>query len=226
METDAPPAADELAWSAKDSTGLPEKTISAFAASASAAAARGLPLSPRPRPSSIPCIRSSRAAAFRWNDTETNESDIFEYGSTARGRTPRRNWAAPRRSFTCSNTGTRKFADRSLPIYDQLDFLHDRRTLAAKGHKHLVTLRATASAKPAPWGRWTCVYFLLGYAARSGIWRARGLAALRDLVPVAGGACDQIGSAGRGRPATLWAGSISGRDTCEAGAARKKSRAG
>src|SRR3982074_3481512 len=50
---------------------------------------------------------------FRWNDTETNESDTFEYGSTTQGGAPRRTGAAPP-SITCSKTATTSCGSISL----------------------------------------------------------------------------------------------------------------
>jgi len=47
---------------------------------------------------------------FRWNDTETNESDIFEYGSTAEGDAAR-NWRR-----TSIRPGLRPLGSRSISI--------------------------------------------------------------------------------------------------------------
>src|SRR3984893_6022436 len=71
---------------------------------------------------------------FRWNDTETNESDMFEYGPTSEGEAAQ-NW---RRSIFYhmleSGMGELKvdFADRASLDFSLID------ELAAKGHRHLV----------------------------------------------------------------------------------------
>src|ERR1700726_1510197 len=71
---------------------------------------------------------------FRWNDTETNESDMFEYGSTNEGEAAQ-NW---RRSIFYhmleSSLDELKvdFADRASLDFSLID------ELAAKGHRHFV----------------------------------------------------------------------------------------
>src|ERR1700674_3797047 len=71
---------------------------------------------------------------FRWNDTETSESDIFEYGSTGRGDAAK-NW---RHSafYHMLETG---LDELGIDLTDcaSLDFsvIHD---LAAQGHRHFV----------------------------------------------------------------------------------------
>jgi len=59
---------------------------------------------------------------FRWNATETNESDSFEYGSTARV-TPRKTGAVPP-STTCSDTAMTSCG--SISRLRLARFFHDR----------------------------------------------------------------------------------------------------
>jgi len=130
---------------------------------------------------------------FRWNDTDTNESDIFEYGSTAEGDAAQ-NW---RRSpfFHMLEHGHEEL-QIDLADCDQLDFsmIGD---LAAKGHKHLVTF-AHRFGEAGTMGQMDCVYSYWVTRRDEGFGE-QGLAALPRSGPGAG-ACDQIGSAGRGRP--------------------------
>src|ERR1700680_1326063 len=71
---------------------------------------------------------------FRWNDTATNESDMFEYRSTSEGEAAE-NW---RRSlfYYMLETGIGDlkvdFADRGSFEFSLID------ELAEKGHRHLV----------------------------------------------------------------------------------------
>ncbi len=93
---------------------------------------------------------------FRWNDTETNESDMFEYGSTNEGEAAQ-NW---RRSifYYMLESGIEEFkvdfADCASLDFSLID------ELAAKGHRHFVAFvhsfgEAGTSAKPARSARWT-----------------------------------------------------------------------
>ena len=88
---------------------------------------------------------------FRWNDTQTNESDVFEYGST--------------------NEGEAAQAWQNSVFYHMLENGQEEMPIdLADGASHQIQIRArsgrerpqasswpmrTASARPAPWGRWT-----------------------------------------------------------------------
>src|SRR5438045_9225656 len=71
---------------------------------------------------------------FRWNDTETNESDSFEYGSTSEGDAAQ-NW---RRSVFYYML-ERGQEDLTIDLADAASYdfgiIND---LAAKGHKHFI----------------------------------------------------------------------------------------
>ncbi len=117
---------------------------------------------------------------FRWNDTEIDESDIFEYGSTNEGASAE-NW---RRStfHRMLETG----ADEMLiDLADcaSLDFsLIDE--LAAQGHRHFVAF-VHRFGEAGTIGLMDCVYSY--WLTRNALgFGDQGLAALRDLVPVLG----------------------------------------
>src|SRR4051794_26054770 len=118
---------------------------------------------------------------FRWNDAETNESDVFEYGST--------------------NEGEAAEAWRSSIFYHMLENGHEELPvdltnggvapnfkfmgeLAEKGHKHVVAY-VHRFGEAGTMGQMDCVYSYWGTRRAEGF-GAQGLAALRDLVPVLG----------------------------------------
>jgi adenylate cyclase len=117
---------------------------------------------------------------FRWNDAETNESDVFEYGST--------------------NEGEAAEAWRSSIFYHMLESGHEELPLdlvkssshnfkfmgelAEKGHKHLVAY-TNRFGEAGTMGQMDCVYSYWVTRREEGF-GAQGLAALRDLVPVLG----------------------------------------
>jgi adenylate cyclase len=117
---------------------------------------------------------------FRWNDFETNESDIFEYGSSNEG-TAAENW---RRStfYHMLEHGTDEI---SIDLSDiaSLDFsmIED---LAAKGHKHFVAF-VHRFGEAGTMGQMDCLYSTWVTRRAEGFGE-QGLAALRDLVPVLG----------------------------------------
>src|SRR5882762_6362070 len=117
---------------------------------------------------------------FRWNDTETNESDIFEYGSTAEGDAAK-NWQ--RSPFFHMLEHGHEELQIDLADSASLDFsmIGD---LAAKGHKHLVTF-AHRFGEAGTMGQMDCVYSYWVTRRDEGFGE-QGLAALRDLVPVLG----------------------------------------
>jgi adenylate cyclase len=117
---------------------------------------------------------------FRWSDTETNESDIFEYGSTEKGDGAQ-NW---RRSafYHMIEIGLDEFAI-DLSDCASLDFsvIHD---LAAQGHRHFVAF-VHQFGEAGTLGQMDCVYSYWTTRRAEGFGE-QGLAALRDLVPVLG----------------------------------------
>lgn len=117
---------------------------------------------------------------FRWNDTETNESEAFEYGSTSEGDAAK-NW---RRSvfYHMLENGHEELridlGDCASLDFSQID------ELAAKGHRHLVAF-VHRFGEAGTIGQMDCLY---------SYWLTRGsdgfsgqeLSALRDLVPALG----------------------------------------
>ena len=117
---------------------------------------------------------------FRWNDTQTNESDMFEYRSTSEGEAAQ-NW---RRSIFYymleSGVGELKvdFADRASLDFSLID------ELAAKGHRHLVAF-VHGFGESGTLGQMDSVYSYW-VTRRPGGFGELGLSALRDLVPLLG----------------------------------------
>src|SRR6266851_4729772 len=99
---------------------------------------------------------------FRWNDTETNESDMFEYRSTSEGEAAQ-NW---RRSI----------------FYHMLESSLDE--LAAKGHRHFVAF-VHRFGEAGTLGQMDCVYSYW-VTRRADGFGEQGLSALRDLVAALG----------------------------------------
>src|ERR1700692_1068280 len=117
---------------------------------------------------------------FRWNDTETDESDTFEYGPTGEGDAAQ-NW----RRSVFHHMLENGHDDMQIDLADcaSLDFtLID--DLAAKGHRHFVAF-VNRFGEAGTIGQMDCVYsYWLTRDARG--FGEQGLAALRDLVPVLG----------------------------------------
>ncbi len=117
---------------------------------------------------------------FRWNEAETNESDVFEYGSTNEG-TAAQNW---RRSIF-HHMLERDHDEIRIDLADcaKLDFsmIDD---LAAKGHKHLVGF-VHRFGEAGTMGQMDCFYSYW-LTRRDDGFHEQDLAALRDLVPVLG----------------------------------------
>jgi adenylate cyclase len=117
---------------------------------------------------------------FRWNDTETNESDSFEYGSTSEGASAQ-NW---RRSvfYHMLENGHEElridFADRASLDFTKID------DLAAMGHRHFVAF-VHRFGEAGTIGQMDCVYSYW-VTRRADGFGEHGLSALRDLVPVLG----------------------------------------
>ena len=117
---------------------------------------------------------------FRWNDTETNESDTFEYRSTREGDAAQ-NW---RRStfYHMLENGQDELridlADCATLDFSMID------ELAAKGHRHFVAF-VHRFGESGTIGEMDCVYSYWLTRRVEGF-SEQGLSALRDLVPVLG----------------------------------------
>ena len=117
---------------------------------------------------------------FRWNDTETNESDMFEYRSTSEGEAAQ-NW---RRSIFYHMLESSldeleiDFADRASFDFSLID------ELAAKGHRHFVAF-VHRFGEAGTLGQMDCVYSYW-VTRRADGFGEQGLSALRDLVPLLG----------------------------------------
>ena len=117
---------------------------------------------------------------FRWNDTETNESDSFEYGSTAEGDAAQ-SW----KRSTFHHMLEHGHDELRIDLADcaKLDFsMIDE--LAAKGHKHFVAF-VHRFGETGTLGQMDCVYSYW-VTRRDDGFGEEALAALRDLVPVLG----------------------------------------
>jgi adenylate cyclase len=117
---------------------------------------------------------------FRWNDTATNESDAFEYGSTDQGENAQ-NW---RRSvfYHMLENGHQELAlDLAGGAASNFGMIDD---LAAKGHKHFVSY-VHQFGEAGTMGQMDCVYSYWTTRRDEGF-SEQGMAALRDLVPVLG----------------------------------------
>ena len=117
---------------------------------------------------------------FRWNDSETNESEVFEYGSSNEGDAAQ-NW----RRSTFYHLLERGEDEIRIDLGDiaSLDFsmIED---LAAKGHKHFVAF-VHRFGEAGTMGQMDCFYSTW-LTRRDEGFSEQGLAALRDLVPVLG----------------------------------------
>jgi adenylate cyclase len=117
---------------------------------------------------------------FRWNVTETNESDIFEYGSTSEGDAAQ-TW----RRSTFYHMLQHGHDELRIDLADcgSLDFsMIDE--LAAKGHKHFVAF-VHRFGEAGTLGQMDCVYSYW-VTRRDDGFGEEAMAALRDLVPVLG----------------------------------------
>ena len=117
---------------------------------------------------------------FRWNDNETNESDIFEYGSTAEGDS-----AQVWRRSTFYHMLEHGHGELRIDLADcpKLDFsmIDD---LADKGHKHFVAF-VHKFGEAGTIGQMDCFYSYWTTRRDEGFYEQE-LSALRDLVPVLG----------------------------------------
>ena len=117
---------------------------------------------------------------FRWNDTETNESDTFEYGSTSEGPAAK-NW----RRSTFYHMLENGHDELKIDLADcaSLDFsLIDE--LAARGHRHFLAF-VHRFGEAGTLGQMDCVYSYW-LTRRPDGFSEQGLSALRELVPVLG----------------------------------------
>src|SRR5215207_2480035 len=118
---------------------------------------------------------------FRWNDAETNESDVFEYGSTNEGEAAQA-WRSSIFYHMLEN------GHEEMPVdlanggaTPNFKFMGD---LAEQGHKHVVAY-VHRFGEAGTMGQMDCVYSYWVTRRDEGF-GAQGLAALRDLVPVLG----------------------------------------
>ena len=117
---------------------------------------------------------------FRWNDTQTNESEMFEYGSTNEGEAAQ-NW---RRSifYHMLESGIEElavdFADRGSLDFSLID------DLAAKGHRHFVAF-VHRFGEAGTLGQMDNLYSYWVTRRTEGFGE-QGVSALRDLVPALG----------------------------------------
>src|SRR5256885_616895 len=118
---------------------------------------------------------------FRWNDAETNESDVFEYGSTNEGEAAQA-WRSSIFYHMLEN------GHEELPIELASDASYNFKftsDLVEKGHKHLVAY-VHQFGEAGTMGQMDCVYSYWGTRRDDGF-GAQGLAALRAKPIVAPG---------------------------------------
>jgi adenylate cyclase len=117
---------------------------------------------------------------FRWTDTETNEADSFEYGSTSTGDAAQ-NWRRSTFYHMLENGHDElriDLADCATLDFSMID------DLAAKGHRHFVAF-VHRFGEAGTIGEMDCVYSYW-LTRRADGFSEQGLSALRDLVPVLG----------------------------------------
>ena len=117
---------------------------------------------------------------FRWNDTETDESDSFEYGSTSAGDAAQ-NWR--RTTFYHMLEHGQEELRIDLAEAATLDFSMIPE-LAEKGHRHFVAF-VHRFGEAGSIGQMDCVYSYW-LTRRADGFGEQDLSALRDLVPVLG----------------------------------------
>src|SRR6202162_477405 len=131
---------------------------------------------------------------FRWNDTETNESDSFEYGPTAEGDAAK-NW----RRSTFFHMLENGHDEMRIDLADcaSLDFsmIDD---LAAKGHRHFLAF-VHRFGEAGTIGQMDCLYSYW-LTRRAEGFSEQGLAALRDLGTVLGLAIKSVALVHIARP--------------------------
>jgi adenylate cyclase len=117
---------------------------------------------------------------FRWNDAETNESDVFEYGSTNEGEAAEA-WRSSIFYYMLENGHEELPVELANGVSPNFKFMGE---LAEKGHKHVVAY-VHRFGEAGTMGQMDCVYSYWVTRRDEGF-GAQGLAALRDLVPVLG----------------------------------------
>ncbi|MBI5262237.1 MAG: adenylate/guanylate cyclase domain-containing protein [Bradyrhizobium sp.] len=117
---------------------------------------------------------------FRWNDAATNESDVFEYGSTADGEAAQ-NWRRSVFFHMLEHGHDEMLID--LSGCGELNFSMIGE-LAEKGHRHLLAF-VHRFGETGALGQMDCLYSYWLTRKEQGF-REGQLAALRDLVPVLG----------------------------------------
>ena len=117
---------------------------------------------------------------FRWNDTETDESDTFEYGSTSAGDAAQ-NWR--RSTFYHMLEHGQEELRIDLAEAATLDF-SALPELAEKGHRHFVAF-VHRFGEAGSIGQMDCVYSYW-LTRRADGFTEQELSALRDLVPLLG----------------------------------------
>jgi adenylate cyclase len=117
---------------------------------------------------------------FRWNDSETEESDSFEYGSTGEGAAAQ-NWRRSVFYHMLENGQTElqiRLADCASLDFSMID------DLAAKGHQHFMAF-VHRFGETGTIGQMDCVYSYWLTRRPEGFGE-QALSALRDLVPLLG----------------------------------------
>jgi adenylate cyclase len=117
---------------------------------------------------------------FRWNDTETDESDTFEYGSTSAGDAAQ-NWR--RSTFYHMLEHGHEELQIDLAEAASLDFSM-LPELAEKGHRHFIAF-VHRFGEAGSIGQMDCVYSYW-LTRRADGFAEQELSALRDLVPLLG----------------------------------------
>src|ERR1700729_3940274 len=117
---------------------------------------------------------------FRWNDIETDESEIFEYGSTGEGAAAQ-NWkgSTPYHMLEYGRDEMQIDLSQCASLdFSQID------DLWSKGHKHFLAF-VHRFGEAGTIGQMDCLYSYW-LTRRAEGFSEQGLAALRDLVPVLG----------------------------------------
>src|SRR3954463_1730395 len=117
---------------------------------------------------------------FRWNDIATNESDVFEYGSTEQGEKAQK-WRRSVFYHMLENGQGELSLDLAEGAAQKFGMIDE---LAANGHKHFVSY-VHRFGEAGTMGQMDCVYSYWTTRRDDGFGE-QGMAALRDLVPVLG----------------------------------------
>jgi len=117
---------------------------------------------------------------FRWNDIETDESEIFEYGSTGEGAAAQ-NWQRSTHYHMLEYGRDEMQIDLSQCASLDFSQIND---LWSKGHKHFLAF-VHRFGEAGTIGQMDCLYSYWTTRKPQGF-SAQELAALRDLVPVLG----------------------------------------